>query len=54
MLEYFTLVDTTQCDTAQWYFTSESQYIWDCSKFYTKEKRTNKIVSNIQELKSRK
>ena len=51
MLDEFTLVDTTQCNTAQCYFTSDYPLISDCIKAYMKDNDTDMILKNIQKSK---
>ena len=47
MLDYFTLGDTTQCDTAQLYFTSKSPEILDWSKLYMNDNNKDMMSKNI-------
>ena len=47
-------VDTTQCDTAQCYFTSKSPEILDWIKLYLNYKDTAMMFNNIQKSKKRK
>ena len=48
ILYSFTLGDATQCDTAQFYFTSKSPKILYWSKAYMDDKEKNMMLKNIQ------
>ena len=52
MLDYFTLGNTTQCDTTKCYFTSKSPEILDWSKEYRNNKYTDMTLKNIQKIKN--
>ena len=52
MLDFFTLGNSTQCDTPQCYFTSKYQEILDLSKAYINDNDTDMILNNIQKPKN--
>ena len=51
-LDYFTLGESTQCDTDQCYFTSKSPEILDWSKAYMNDNDTDMILNIIKKSKT--
>ena len=53
-LDYFSLGYTTQRDTSQCYFTSNSLEILDCSKAYKNVNNADMVLKNIQKYENMK
>ena len=52
MLDYFMLGDSTQCDTAKYYFNPNNPEILDWIKAYINDNYTYMILKNIQKSKN--